>query len=163
MASAWYGALQIISRPTASISATAGSRRAGRQLALDDLSPGEVVIRVSHSSINYKDALAATGAGRILRRYPLVGGIDLAGTVESSSDRAYRPAAMRCWSRAAACPRRAMAAMRCTRACRPRPWWRCRRVSMRLGHGARHRRLRRRARHHAHGDQWPDPALGPIA
>ena len=60
------------------------------QLALDELSPGEVVIRVSHSSINYKDALAATGAGRILRRYPLVGGIDLAGTVEQSADPAYK-------------------------------------------------------------------------
>ena len=44
------------------------------------------MIRVSHSGINYKDALAATGAGKILRRYPLVGGIDLAGVVESSSD-----------------------------------------------------------------------------
>jgi acrylyl-CoA reductase (NADPH) len=63
------------------------------QLALDDLSPGEVVIRVSHSSINYKDALAATGAGRILRRYPLVGGIDLAGTVEQSADPAYKAGA----------------------------------------------------------------------
>jgi acrylyl-CoA reductase (NADPH) len=61
------------------------------QLTLEDLSPGEVVIRVSHSSINYKDALAATGAGRILRRYPLVGGIDLAGRVEQSSDPAYKP------------------------------------------------------------------------
>ena len=61
------------------------------QLALEDLSPGEVVIRVSHSGINYKDALAATGAGKILRRYPLVGGIDLAGVVESSSDARYRP------------------------------------------------------------------------
>lgn len=60
------------------------------QLSLEDLSPGEVVIRVSHSSINYKDALAATGAGRILRRYPLVGGIDLAGEVEQSSDPAYK-------------------------------------------------------------------------
>jgi NADPH2:quinone reductase len=59
------------------------------QLTLDDLSPGEVVIRVEYSSINYKDALAATGAGRILRRYPLVGGIDLAGTVEQSADPAY--------------------------------------------------------------------------
>ncbi|MGH8284840.1 MAG: oxidoreductase, partial [Steroidobacteraceae bacterium] len=49
------------------------------QLSLDDLAPGDVVVRVSHSDINYKDALAATGAGRILRRYPLVGGIDLAG------------------------------------------------------------------------------------
>jgi NADPH:quinone reductase-like Zn-dependent oxidoreductase len=60
------------------------------QLTLEDLSPGEVVIRVSHSSINYKDALAATGKGRILRRYPLVGGIDLAGSVEQSSDPAYK-------------------------------------------------------------------------
>src|SRR5579863_10156053 len=61
------------------------------QLTLDDLSPGDVVIRVSHSSINYKDALAATGAGKILRRYPLVGGIDLAGTVESSTDARFSP------------------------------------------------------------------------
>jgi acrylyl-CoA reductase (NADPH) len=56
------------------------------QMSVDELSAGEVVIRVSHSSINYKDALAASGAGRILRRSPLVGGIDLAGRVESSSD-----------------------------------------------------------------------------
>ena len=56
------------------------------ELSLDDLSEGEVVVKVSHSTINYKDALAATGAGKILRRYPLVGGIDLAGTVVSSSD-----------------------------------------------------------------------------
>jgi NADPH2:quinone reductase len=59
-------------------------------LGLQDLSPGEVVIRVSHSGINYKDALAATGAGKILRRYPLVGGIDLAGIVESSADPRFR-------------------------------------------------------------------------
>lgn len=56
------------------------------EISLDDLSPGNVVIKVSHSTINYKDALAATGAGKILRRYPLVGGIDLAGTVVSSED-----------------------------------------------------------------------------
>ncbi len=60
------------------------------QIALEDLSPGEVVIRVTHSGINYKDALAATGAGKILRRYPLVGGIDLAGVVESSADPRYQ-------------------------------------------------------------------------
>ena len=51
---------------------------------LDDLTDGDVVIKVSHSTINYKDALAATGAGRILRAFPLNGGIDLAGTVVSS-------------------------------------------------------------------------------
>ena len=60
-------------------------------LTLDQLSPGEVVIRVSHSDVNYKDALAATGAGKILRRYPLVGGIDLAGVVVSSGDARYKP------------------------------------------------------------------------
>lgn len=58
---------------------------------LSDLSPGDVVVRVAWSGINYKDALAATGAGKILRKYPLVGGIDLAGTVEQSSDARYRP------------------------------------------------------------------------
>jgi len=57
-----------------------------REMTLDELTPGNVVIKVSHSTINYKDALAATGAGRILRRYPLNGGIDLAGTVVSSED-----------------------------------------------------------------------------
>ncbi len=47
---------------------------------------GEVLIRVSHSSVNYKDALAGTGKGKILRTFPLVGGIDAAGTVERSRD-----------------------------------------------------------------------------
>ncbi len=60
-------------------------------LSLGDLGEGEVVIRGHYSSINYKDALAATGAGRILRRYPLVGGIDIAGEVASSEDPRYRP------------------------------------------------------------------------
>jgi NADPH2:quinone reductase len=66
---------------------------AGRfeMLTLEQLSPGEVVIAVQYSDINYKDALAATGAGKILRRYPLVGGIDLAGAVQSSTDSRYRP------------------------------------------------------------------------
>lgn len=60
-------------------------------LTLDDLGPGEVVVRVEYSDINYKDALAATGAGRILRKYPLVGGIDLAGEVVSSADARFSP------------------------------------------------------------------------
>ena len=59
-------------------------------LTLDALTPGEVVVDVQYSDINYKDALAATGAGRILRRYPLVGGIDLAGVVRSSGDTRYQ-------------------------------------------------------------------------
>lgn len=53
------------------------------------LDPGEVSIRVAYSSINYKDALAATGAGRIIRRFPCVGGIDLAGTVVRSTDERF--------------------------------------------------------------------------
>jgi NADPH2:quinone reductase len=60
-------------------------------LTLDDLAAGEVVVRVLYSDINYKDALAATGAGKILRKYPLVGGIDLAGVVEASSDPRCKP------------------------------------------------------------------------
>ena len=62
-----------------------------QDLAIDDLTPGEVVIKVSHSTINYKDALAATGAGKILRRFPLNGGIDLAGEVVSSEDPLLEP------------------------------------------------------------------------
>lgn len=61
------------------------------QVSLDDLTPGNTVIKVSHSTINYKDALAATGTGKILRKYPLVGGIDLAGTVVSSEDDQFSP------------------------------------------------------------------------
>src|SRR5690349_4679870 len=70
-----------------------GGMMAGRleDLSLDQLSPGEVVIDVEYSDINYKDALAATGAGKILRRYPLVGGIDLAGVVRESTDPRHEP------------------------------------------------------------------------
>jgi acrylyl-CoA reductase (NADPH) len=58
-------------------------------LTLDDLSAGNVVVRVIWSDINYKDALAVTGKGRILKGYPKVPGIDLAGIVESSADARY--------------------------------------------------------------------------
>ncbi len=54
------------------------------QLSIDDLSEGDVVIHVKYSSVNYKDALAGTGKAKILRRSPLVGGIDLAGEVVES-------------------------------------------------------------------------------
>ncbi len=68
-------------------------KSAGRfvELGLDDLDPGEVVIRTRYSSVNYKDALAATGAGKIIRRFPCVGGVDAAGVVESSSDPRFKP------------------------------------------------------------------------
>lgn len=51
-----------------------------------DLDLGAVTIRVAYSSVNYKDALAATGAGKIIRRFPCIGGIDLSGTVIESTD-----------------------------------------------------------------------------
>lgn len=60
------------------------------EATLDELSPGDVVIKATYSSVNYKDALAATGAGKILKHFPLIGGIDVSGTVVSSSDKRYR-------------------------------------------------------------------------
>lgn len=60
------------------------------QLTPDRLDPGEVTIRVHYSSINYKDALAATGAGKIIRRFPCVGGIDLCGEVVASEDPRFK-------------------------------------------------------------------------
>jgi NADPH2:quinone reductase len=56
---------------------------------LDELPAGEVVIKAAYSSVNYKDALAAMGIGKILRRFPIIGGIDVAGTVVSSSDKRF--------------------------------------------------------------------------
>ncbi len=61
-------------------------------LGVDDLMPGEVVFKNAYSSVNYKDALAATGVGgKVIRKYPLVGGIDAAGVVLSSSDAGFKP------------------------------------------------------------------------
>ena len=61
--------------------------------SLEQLPPesGEVSIRVRYSSVNYKDALAGTGKGQILRRFPLTGGIDAAGEIVESNDRRYKP------------------------------------------------------------------------
>ena len=58
-------------------------------LTLDDLTPGDVVIKAVYSNINYKDALAATGKGTILKKFPLVGGIDIAGIVERTDDERF--------------------------------------------------------------------------
>ena len=60
------------------------------EATLDELTAGDVVIKAEYSSVNYKDALAATGTGKILRRFPLIGGIDVAGTVASSTDSRWR-------------------------------------------------------------------------
>src|SRR5256885_6557445 len=59
-------------------------------MTLDDLSGGDVVMRAAYWSGNYKDALAATGAGKIIRRFPLVPGVDVAGTVAATADRRFR-------------------------------------------------------------------------
>ncbi len=67
-----------------------GVRGRLEEITLDDLSPGEVVVKVAWSTVNYKDALAATGKGKIMRRFPLVGGIDLAGHVVKSDDPRFR-------------------------------------------------------------------------
>src|SRR5688572_8162768 len=60
------------------------------ETSIDELSPGDVVIEAAYSGVNYKDALAATGAGKIIRRFPLIGGIDVAGTVASSADARFK-------------------------------------------------------------------------
>src|ERR1700760_1713532 len=61
------------------------------QLEEDRLPAGEVTVRVEYSSLNYKDALAITGKAPVVRQFPLVPGIDFAGTVEDSTSSAYRP------------------------------------------------------------------------
>jgi len=68
-----------------------GFNSAIENIALDGLSEGEVTIRVAWSGINYKDALAGTGKGKILRRSPLVGGIDVAGTIVASACDDFKP------------------------------------------------------------------------
>ena len=61
------------------------------EATIDELGAGEVVIASRFSSINYKDALAVTGRGRIMSRFPCIAGIDVAGVVESSADARFRP------------------------------------------------------------------------
>ena len=68
-----------------------GGYRSGLEtLSLDELNPGEVVVEAAYSSVNYKDALAGTGQGKILRSFPLVGGIDVAGHVVASTDPRFK-------------------------------------------------------------------------
>jgi len=68
-----------------------GYRGLVETIGLDDLDEGDVTIRVAYSGINYKDALAGTGKGKIMRSYPMVGGIDVAGTVVSSESERFVP------------------------------------------------------------------------
>jgi putative YhdH/YhfP family quinone oxidoreductase len=67
-----------------------GYRSGIESISLDDLGAGEVVIKTAFSSVNFKDALAGTGEGKILRRFPLVGGIDVAGHVVASTDPKFK-------------------------------------------------------------------------
>jgi acrylyl-CoA reductase (NADPH) len=63
-----------------------GHRAGIEELPLSEPGEGEVLIRVAYSGVNYKDALAGTGKGKILSSFPLVGGVDASGIVESSGD-----------------------------------------------------------------------------
>ena len=67
-----------------------GYRSGIESMSLGDLNPGEVVVKTAYSSVNYKDALAGTGQGKILRRFPLVGGIDVAGHVVASTSPGFK-------------------------------------------------------------------------
>jgi putative YhdH/YhfP family quinone oxidoreductase len=60
------------------------------EMTVDELDPGDVVVRTKYSTINYKDALSYNGAGKIMRKYPTNAGIDMAGTVESSTDARWK-------------------------------------------------------------------------
>lgn len=67
-----------------------GQVRAGiEELPLEQAGPGEVLIRAAYSSVNYKDALAGSGRGKIMHRFPLTGGIDVSGVVAESADRRF--------------------------------------------------------------------------
>jgi acrylyl-CoA reductase (NADPH) len=59
-------------------------------LTLDDLSQGDILIKTAYSSVNYKDALAATGKGKIIRNFPCIPGIDVAGHVVESTDKRFK-------------------------------------------------------------------------
>ena len=77
--------------PAFRIHSSRNEHRAGiEDMHVDALSPGEVVVKVAYSSVNYKDALAGTGKGKILRESPLNGGIDVAGYVAQSSDPKFK-------------------------------------------------------------------------
>ncbi len=68
-----------------------GSPGGLEEITLDQLSAGEVLIEARYSSVNYKDALAGAARGKILRRFPLVAGVDVAGTVLESVDARFTP------------------------------------------------------------------------
>ncbi|HEY6280171.1 MAG TPA: oxidoreductase [Burkholderiales bacterium] len=60
------------------------------ETTLNELDAGEVVLKAAYSSVNYKDALATTGVGKVIRRFPCIGGIDVSGVVTSSTDSRFK-------------------------------------------------------------------------
>jgi NADPH2:quinone reductase len=86
--------------------------------SIDELDHGDVVVRTKYSTINYKDALSHNGTGKIMRKYPTIAGIDMAGTVEASGDARFRRAT-RSSCTATTWASRTTAAMPSTCACRP--------------------------------------------
>ncbi|MCG5535653.1 MDR family oxidoreductase [Ectothiorhodospira mobilis] len=69
----------------------AGVQARVQELDEEGLPPGDVTVRVEYSTLNYKDGLAITGRAPVVRRYPMVPGVDLAGTVEASEHPRWRP------------------------------------------------------------------------
>ena len=125
-------------------------------MTLDELDPGDVVIRTKYSTINYKDALSHNGTGKIMRKYPTVAGIDMAGTVETSADARFKRATRSSCTATTWASRTTAATRRYVRV--PADW-----VVRRPGEhdgvrrdDARHRGLHRGARHPPHGAQRPD-------
>ena len=60
-------------------------------MTIGDLMDGDTVVRITHSTVNYKDGLAVTGKGPVIRKFPLIPGIDMAGEVISSEHADFKP------------------------------------------------------------------------
>ena len=126
----------------------------GTKAALADfdeanLMDGDVTVGVEYSTLNYKDGLAVTGKAPVVRRFPMIAGIDFAGTVEASSNPAWKPGdkvILNGWG----CGETHLGGYAKRRGSRATGWCRCRPSSARRGHGHRHRGL--------HGDAGGDGA-----
>lgn len=68
----------------------AGYRATLTNISEEQLPPGDVTVRVAYSTLNYKDGLAITGAGPVIRKFPMIPGVDLTGTVQESSDPSFK-------------------------------------------------------------------------
>ena len=149
------------SRPTGRSRKTTRSTSRFVEMTLDELDPGDVVVRTKYSTINYKDALSYNGAGKIMRKYPTNAGIDMAGTVETSADPRWKRgdkvhrARLRHGRRARRRLRRVRARARRLGGAAAREHDGVRRDD------ARHRRLHRGAGDHADGAQRPQARQRP--